>query len=69
MNLFSLVMVSINAFLRKIKDNHVFVSKNKGLIQETSEQKSSGSYGLLGNDDKKKSEEDKKNNSKNSEDN
>ena len=27
-------MVSINAFLRKIKDNHVFVSKNKGLIQE-----------------------------------
>ena len=33
-NLFSLVMVSINAFLRKIKDNHVFVSKNKGLIQE-----------------------------------
>ena len=43
--------------------------ENKGLIQETSEQKSSGSYGLLGNDDKKKSEEDKKNNSKNSEDN
>ena len=42
--------------------------ENKGLIQETSEQKSSGSYGLLGNDEKKKSGEDKKNNSKNSED-
>ena len=33
-NLFFLVMISLNAFLRKIKNNHVFVSRNKGLIQD-----------------------------------
>ena len=33
-NLFFLVLASINIFLRKIKDNHIFVSQNKELIQE-----------------------------------
>ena len=37
---------------------------NEGLIKETSEQKSSGSYGILGND-KKKADEDNNKNSKN----
>ena len=39
---------------------------NEGLIKETSEQKSSGSYGILGND-KKKADEDNNKNSKNDE--
>ena len=33
-NLFFLVLASINIFLRKIKDNYIFVSQNKELIQE-----------------------------------
>ena len=33
-NLFFLVLISINIFLRKIKDNHIFLSQNKELIQE-----------------------------------
>ena len=32
--LFFLVLVSINTFLRKIKDNHIFVSQNRELIQD-----------------------------------
>ena len=32
--LFFLILVSINTFLRKIKDNHIFVSQNKELIQD-----------------------------------
>ena len=37
---------------------------NGEIIKEPSEQKSSGSYGILGNDDKKKNDEDKKDDSK-----
>ena len=42
-------------------------NNNGGLIKDPSEQKSSGSYGILGNNDKKKSGDDKKDNSKISE--
>ena len=48
------------------KENEKNEENNGGLIKETSEQKSSGSYGILGND-KKNNEDDKKNNSKDDE--
>ena len=32
--LFFIVLVSVNIFLRKIKDNHIFLSQNKKLIKE-----------------------------------
>ena len=51
----------------KNENNGKEENNNGGLIKDPSEQKSSGSYGILGNDDKKKSGDDKKDNSKISE--
>ena len=51
----------------KNENNGKEENNNGGLIKDPSEQKSSGSYGILGNNDKKKSGDDKKDNSKISE--
>ena len=51
----------------KNENNGKEENNNGGLIKDPSEQKSSGSYGILGNDDKKKDGDDKKDNSKISE--